>query len=164
MERRYIEGRMRDICTACHYIFYRNPVPAAGVIVTLAGEVVLVRRRYEPRVNYWCLPAGYMELGESTEEAAIRECHEETNLHVTIDTLVGVYSFGAGSSSGLVVIYAATMFGGSLRAGDDALDVATFPCDALPAAMAFPTHVQAIAHWRQQAPHLSAATRLQAGA
>jgi NADH pyrophosphatase NudC (nudix superfamily) len=82
LERRFAEGREREICPACDFVFYRNPVPAVGVVVELDGRVVLVRRRYEPRAGYWALPAGFMELGESAEEAAIRECHEETGLLV----------------------------------------------------------------------------------
>jgi ADP-ribose pyrophosphatase YjhB (NUDIX family)/ribosomal protein S18 acetylase RimI-like enzyme len=151
MQKREIEGRTRDVCEACRYICYRNPVPAVGVVVSLEGGIVLVRRKFEPRSNYWSLPAGYMELDESTEEAAVRECHEETGLHVQIDTLLGVYSFGSGSLSGLVIVYAATVVGGRLQAGDDASEVGIFPYDALPSPMAFHTHLQAIEHWRQKA-------------
>src|SRR5689334_17713361 len=114
LERRFAEGREREVCPACGFVFYRNPVPAVGVVVALDEQVVLTRRRYEPRAGYWALPAGYMELGETAEEAAIRECHEETGLLVQIDHLIGVYSFGEGEGSGLVIIYAATAVGGTL--------------------------------------------------
>jgi 8-oxo-dGTP diphosphatase len=150
MERRFTEGRDREVCPACGFIFYRNPVPAVGVVVALEGQIVLVRRRYEPRAGYWALPAGYMELGESAEEAAIRECHEETGLLVQIDHLLGVYSFGFGEGSGLVIMYAATAAGGILQASDDATEVGTFPLDALPAPFAFRTHLQALDHWRRE--------------
>ena len=80
MERRVIDNREREVCPACGFIFYRNPVPAVGVVVALEGKLALVRRRYEPRAGCWALPAGFMELGESAEDAAIRECHEETGL------------------------------------------------------------------------------------
>jgi 8-oxo-dGTP diphosphatase len=96
LERRHVDDRERDVCPACGFIFYRNPVPAVGVLVALDGKVVLVRRRYEPRAGCWALPAGFMELGESAEDAAIRECHEETGLLVRVDHLLGVYSFGEG--------------------------------------------------------------------
>lgn len=150
MEQRYIEGRTREVCPACSHIFYRNPVPAVGVVVALETGVVLVRRKFEPRAGYWGLPAGYMELGESAEEAACRECHEETGLLIQIDHLLGVYSYGAGNFSGLVIIYAATAVGGLLHAGDDATEVGVFRLDALPSPMAFRTHLQAIERWRQQ--------------
>jgi ADP-ribose pyrophosphatase YjhB (NUDIX family)/GNAT superfamily N-acetyltransferase len=150
LERRFAEGREREICPACGFVFYRNPIPAVGVVVELEGQVVLVRRRYEPRAGYWALPAGFMELGESAEEAAIRECHEETGLLVQIDHLLGVYSFGLGEQSGLVIIYAATAAGGVLVAGDDAIEAGTFSLDRLPASIAFRTHLQALDRWRRE--------------
>ncbi len=150
MERRFAEGREREICPACSFVFYRNPVPAVGVVVAMDGQVVLVRRRYEPRAGCWGLPAGYMELDESAEEAAVRECHEETSLLVQIDHLLGVYSFGEGQQSGLVIIYAATAVGGMLAAGDDATEAGVFPPDALPAPFAFRSHLQAIERWRRE--------------
>jgi ADP-ribose pyrophosphatase YjhB (NUDIX family)/GNAT superfamily N-acetyltransferase len=150
LERRFAEGREREVCPACGFVFYRNPVPAVGVVVELDGRVVLVRRKYEPRAGYWALPAGFMELGESAEEAAIRECHEETGLLVQIDHLLGVYSFGFGEQSGLVIIYAATAAGEALVAGDDATEVGAFPLDGLPAPFAFRTHLQALERWRRE--------------
>jgi ADP-ribose pyrophosphatase YjhB (NUDIX family)/N-acetylglutamate synthase-like GNAT family acetyltransferase len=150
LERRFTEGRDREVCPACGFIFYRNPIPAVGVVVALDDQVVLIRRRYAPRAGYWALPAGYMELGESTEEAAIRECHEETGLLVQIDHLLGVYSFGFGEQSGLVIIYAASAVGGELVAADDATEAGAFAPDALPAPFAFRTHLQAIDRWRRE--------------
>lgn len=154
MQPRYVEGRTREVCASCQHIFYRNPVPAVGVVVALDGRLVLVRRKFEPRSNYWSLPAGYMELGESTEQAAIRECQEETGLLVQIDALLGVYSFGVAAESGLLIIYTATAVGGNVQAGDDAAEVGAFPLDNLPRPMAFSTHMQAIEHWRQRVAHI----------
>jgi ADP-ribose pyrophosphatase YjhB (NUDIX family)/GNAT superfamily N-acetyltransferase len=160
MERRLVDDRDREVCPACGFIFYRNPVPAVGVLVALDGKVVLVRRRYEPRAGCWALPAGFMELGESAEDAAIRECHEETGLLVRVDHLLGVYSYGEGQRTGLLIIYAATATGGELAAADDATEAGVFAPDALPAPMAFPTHLQAIDRWRREtrpgsAPYLA---------
>ncbi len=160
MERRVIDERDREVCPACGFIFYRNPVPAVGVVVALEGKVVLVRRRYEPRAGCWALPAGFMELGESAEDAAIRECHEETGLLVRVDHLLGVYSYGEGQRTGLLIIYAATATGGALVAADDATEAGVFALDALPTPMAFPTHLQAIDRWRREtradiAPYLA---------
>ncbi|MEM8535958.1 MAG: GNAT family N-acetyltransferase [Chloroflexota bacterium] len=150
MERRFTEGRDRDVCPACGHILYRNPVPAVGVVVALEGKVVLVRRKFAPCIGHWALPAGYMELGESAEDAAVRECHEETNLLIQVDHLLGVYSFGLGDESGLVIIYAATAVGGYLRAGDDATEADIFDPDSLHSPMAFHTHIQAIDKWKYE--------------
>jgi ADP-ribose pyrophosphatase YjhB (NUDIX family)/GNAT superfamily N-acetyltransferase len=162
LERRFAEGREREICPACGFVFYRNPVPAVGVVVELDGRVVLVRRRYEPRAGYWALPAGFMELGESAEEAAIRECQEETGLLVQIDHLLGVYSFGYGEGSGLVIIYAATPAGGALVAGDDAVEAGAYAIDELPTPFAFRTHLQALDRWRRERRRLASALLLPA--
>lgn len=150
MVQRYLEGRTREVCPLCGYIHYRNPIPAVGVVVKRDDGVVLVRRKFEPCAGYWGLPAGYMEMGESAEEAAIRECHEETGLIIQINHLLGVYSYGDDYFSGLVIIYAATAVGGTLQAGDDAVDAQVFDVDALPRPMAFRTHIQAIERWRRQ--------------
>lgn len=160
MERRLVDDRDREVCPTCGFIFYRNPVPAVGVVVALEGKVVLVRRRYEPRAGCWALPAGFMELGESAEDAAIRECHEETGLLVRVDHLLGVYSYGQGQRTGLLIIYTATATGGELAASDDATEAGLFAPDALPTPMAFPTHLQAIDRWRREArpaagPHVA---------
>jgi ADP-ribose pyrophosphatase YjhB (NUDIX family)/GNAT superfamily N-acetyltransferase len=156
MERRVVDDREREVCPACGFIFYRNPVPAVGVVVALQGKLVLVRRRYEPRAGCWALPAGFMELGESAEDAAIRECHEETGLLVRVDHLLGVYSYGEGQRTGLLIIYAATATGGELAAADDATEAGVFATDALPTPMAFPTHLQAIDRWRRETRAASA--------
>jgi ADP-ribose pyrophosphatase YjhB (NUDIX family)/GNAT superfamily N-acetyltransferase len=160
MERRVVDDREREVCPACGFILYRNPVPAVGVVVALDGKVVLVRRRYEPRVGCWALPAGFMELGESAEEAAVRECHEETGLLVRVDHLLGVFSFGEGQGTGLLIIYAATATGGELVAADDATEVGVYAPDVLPSPMAFPTHLQAIERWRREARASEALTAL----
>lgn len=150
MQRRYLEGRVRDVCPSCNYIHYRNPVPAVGVVAQLDGGVVLVQRKFEPRAGCWGLPAGYMEMGESAEEAAIRECYEETNLAIETDHLLGVYSYGDSNCSGLIIVYTARVVGGQLQAGDDALEAGVFNPTDLPAPFAFRTHFQAIERWRQQ--------------
>lgn len=151
MERRVLDDRERDVCSVCGYILYRNPVPAVGVVVELDEKVVLVRRRYEPRAGCWALPAGFMELDESAEEAAARECHEETGLLVRVDHLLGVFSFGEGQGTGLLIIYTATVVGGELAAADDATEVGLFAPEALPEPIAFSTHIQAIERWRREA-------------
>ena len=122
-----------------------------GLLDLDAADALLVeRRRYEPRAGCWALPAGFMELDESAEEAAICECHEETGLLVRVDHLLGVYSFGEGQSTGLLIVYAATATRGELVAADDATEVGVFAPDALPAPMAFRSHLQAIDRWRRR--------------
>lgn len=144
-------GRPRQTCPHCGYVHYHNPVPGVGVIIEMDGGVVLVKRRFEPRAGWWCLPAGFLEADESAEEGAVRECKEETGLDVTVDDLFGVYSFPEGMQrSGLVIFYTVRVLGGELRAGDDAEQVRVFALDDLPENIAFRTHRQVLARLQQR--------------
>jgi ADP-ribose pyrophosphatase YjhB (NUDIX family) len=86
------EDRPRLVCAVCQYIHYINPKIVAATVPVLDGRVALLRRGIEPRKGTWTYPAGFMEFGESVEEAAIRETKEETNLDVELAGLLGVYS------------------------------------------------------------------------
>lgn len=84
-------------CPQCGYRFeeYVNPLPTVDVIIELGtGEeptpIVLIERRNEPQG--WALPGGFVDYGETVEEAAIREAREETSLEVRLTALLGVYS------------------------------------------------------------------------
>lgn len=148
MEEAEVAGRMRHMCPACGFVLYRNPVPGAGVLVEMDGGLVLVKRREPPFVGWWALPAGYIEADESVEQAAVRECKEETGLDVELVELFGVYSFPEGPvQSGIIIFYRARPIGGTLHAGDDAQDVAVFQPGALPEDLAFRTHREVIGRW-----------------
>jgi len=150
---RAVGSRERLACPACGYVHYHNPVPGVGILIEMDGGVVLIKRGGKVRPGRWALPSGYIEADESVEEAAIRESKEETGLDIRLDDLVGIYSFPEGPpTSGIIVFYRAQPVGGTLRAGDDALDVRVFQPDELPD-MPFRTHRQAIQRWlalRQQ--------------
>ena len=144
--------RLRPLCPACGYVYYLNPTVAAGTLVEEDGRVVLVRRKADPRAGFWGLPAGYVEADETAEEAAIRETLEEVGLQVSVDDLLGVYSYGDGiQRRGVLILYAAHAVGGVLQAGDDAAEAAFFAPDELPAddRIAFRTHLQALHEWRR---------------
>ncbi|MBU0704728.1 MAG: NUDIX domain-containing protein, partial [Chloroflexi bacterium] len=91
-----VAGRVRQVCPACGFVLYHNPVPGVGVLVEVKEGIVLVRRGQPPFVGWWALPAGYIEADESAEQAALRECKEETGLEVELVELFGVYSFPEG--------------------------------------------------------------------
>ncbi len=148
MEEAEIAGRVRHVCPACGFVLYRNPVPGVGVLVEMDDGLVLIRRGEEPYRGWWALPAGYIEADESVEEAAVRECKEETGLDIELLELFGVYSFPEGPGpSGIIIFYRARPVGGVLRAGDDAQDVGVFPPDGLPEKLAFRTHREVIDRW-----------------
>lgn len=141
-------GSPRPTCPACGYIYYRNPVPAAGVILDWRDRVLLVRRRYDPRAGSWCLPAGFMEYGETPEHCAIRELHEETGIVGRLGELFGVY---AGHDDprvrAVLILYRATRRSGRLVPGDDAIEAQFFALDDLPHAIAFEAHARALARY-----------------
>jgi 8-oxo-dGTP diphosphatase len=147
------EGRLRQVCPACGFVNYENPVPAAGCLVERGGCVLLVQRRFEPSAGGWTLPAGFIEWGETPERAAERETEEETGLRVRIGRLLGVFpwyrEFGENhpNDSGVLIIYAGEVLAGDLHAGDDAQDVGWFAADDLPAPIAFASHRAALAQW-----------------
>jgi len=157
METAQVGGRVREVCPACGFILYRNPVPGAGVLVEMEEGIVLVQRGQPPFVGWWALPSGYIEADESVEQAAIRECKEETGLDIELLELFGVYSFPEGPiQSGIVIFYRARPVGGELQAGDDAQDVGIFPRDGLPEPLAFRTHREVLARWsRSRSPEFS---------
>lgn len=71
------DTRLRYVCGACSQVHYQNPNIVAGAVPMWEGQVLLCRRAIEPRRGYWTLPAGFMENGETLEQAAARETEEE---------------------------------------------------------------------------------------
>lgn len=127
------EGRSRRFCPDCEWVVYRNPNPAAGVLVVRADppSVLLVKRSSSPAAGAWSLPAGYLEWDEPAPEAAVRELREETSLSVDVAD-VSLHSTrlrpGANGGYTLVVVYVtpADAVTGTPTAGSDAADVRYF--------------------------------------
>lgn len=76
------DNRERAVCTSCGEIHYENPLNVVGTVPIWQDRVLLCRRSIEPRRGLWTLPAGFMELGESTEEGAHRETDEEAGARI----------------------------------------------------------------------------------
>ena len=91
------DNRDRAVCTVCHTVHYENPLNVVGTLPVWEDQVLLCRRNIEPRHGFWTLPAGFMELGESTAEGALRETVEEAGAHVEmlgLFTLLNVVRVG----------------------------------------------------------------------
>ncbi len=150
MSQRHLDDRVRDVCDRCGHVAYRNPAPAAGVVLVEDGSVLLVRRRFDPRRGMWTLPAGFVEYDEHVEECAVRETREETGLDVELDRLFGAYmAMDDPRVRVVLLLYLGRRVGGELRPGDDAEEARFFPLDATPAEIAFRAHVQALADVRR---------------
>lgn len=82
----------RFFCENCKTIHYQNPNVVVGCLPIWQDQVMLCRRAIEPRRNYWNLPGGYLENGETVEEGAIREVWEEAGIKVKVISLHAVFS------------------------------------------------------------------------
>lgn len=80
----------RHVCTACGTIHYQNPRIIAGCVIEVEGRILLCKRAIEPRHGYWTVPAGFMENGESVQQAAAREAMEEALAQVRIGSLLAI--------------------------------------------------------------------------
>jgi ADP-ribose pyrophosphatase YjhB (NUDIX family) len=155
LESRIVEDhRERPVCPACGYIVYLNPPIAVGVIAERAdGKIPLVLRGENPGRGLWGLPAGFMEIDETAEETARRECLEETGLQVQLGDLWGVWSYYHKEKrmAGVLVLYSARVIGGEPHAGSDSMDVRFYGPDEIPFdSLAFQTHRDALTQWKMR--------------
>ena len=117
-------------CSSCGYVAFYNPKPVAATIpFTEDGEIVLLRRAIEPSRGLWTFPGGFVDLGESIEDAARRETREEVHLDVDLTGLVGVYS--RADERVVLVVYSARAHA-QPEVGDETAEVGTFTPDDLP--------------------------------
>ncbi len=142
------DNRERNVCRECGHIAYENPKIVVGSVVAHDGKVLLCRRAIEPRRDYWTLPAGYMELGETLEDGAIREAQEEAEADIALDGVLALFSI---SRIGQVQIIYRARFAAepSFAAGPESLEVGLFAWDEIPwDRIAFPTVRWALDAWR----------------
>ena len=78
------DNRPRAVCTVCSVVNYENPCNVVGTIPVWDDQVLLCRRNIEPRYGYWTLPAGFMEMGETLAEGAVRETVEEAGANIEL--------------------------------------------------------------------------------
>lgn len=123
----------RPHCAACGRFYYRNPIPAVCAFITRGDELLLVQRAVEPCRGMWSLPGGFVELGETTEDALVREMREETALEVRALRLIGVSTQHSLHYGGVMVLgYAVDDWAGEPHADSDALDIQFFARDKRP--------------------------------
>lgn len=105
-----------------------TPKIMVDVVIPSKEGVVLIRRGSEPYEGMWALPGGFVEVGETAENAAVREAKEETNLDVELERLVGVYSEPDRDPRGhnVSVTFLARVTGGDPEAATDADEVSVF--------------------------------------
>lgn len=142
------DDRSRLVCTSCGHITYINPKVVAGSLPIVDGKVLLLRRGIEPRLGMWTYPGGFLEMGETLEECAVREAQEELGILVGELRLLGVFSR---RQVGVVtIVYLSELLEGEPHATSEALEAAYFGSDEIPwADLAFPTTVSALKAWTE---------------
>lgn len=103
-----------------------TPKLVVDVVIPAESGIYLIRRGNDPFEGEWALPGGFVEVGETVEQAAVREVHEETGLEVEIERIVGVYSDPERDPRGhnVSVVFLARVAGGEPEAATDAVEVA----------------------------------------
>jgi ADP-ribose pyrophosphatase YjhB (NUDIX family) len=118
------DNRLRHICTVCSTIHYQNPKMVIGAIPEWEDKILLCRRAIEPRRGLWTLPAGFMENGETTVEAAMRETLEEANARVAIGDLYSMYNLP--HINQVHLLFRASLLDLDFSPGAESLEVALF--------------------------------------
>lgn len=140
------DDKERLVCPECSFIHYENPKIVVGTVSTWEDQYLLVRRAVAPRIGYWSLPAGYLEMGESAREGAIRETYEESGAKVIIDGLLAQYDVRRIGQIQLI-FRAQIVHLGELKAGNETLEVGLFAWQDIPwQELAFPTVSWALHH------------------
>jgi ADP-ribose pyrophosphatase YjhB (NUDIX family) len=140
------DTRLRYVCDACDTVHYQNPKIVAGCIPTLDNRLLLCKRAIEPRYGLWTLPAGFMENGESTEQAAVRETLEEACAAVDNLELYGVFSIP--HISQVYMMFRASLADENYKPGRESLDVRLFQEHEIPwDELAFPVVRTTLEHY-----------------
>ena len=144
------DNRERLVCPDCDFIHYENPKIVVGSVVVWNDRFLLCRRSIDPRKGYWTLPAGYLELNESTSDGARREALEEACADIEIDSLLAVYDIPRISQ--VQLIYRARLLSPDIAAGEESEAVALFEWSEIPwDHIAFPSVHWALGHYREVA-------------
>jgi len=120
----------RYVCAACGTVHYQNPRIVAGCVPEHEDRILLCRRAIEPRRGYWTIPAGFMENGETTQEAARRESREEALAEVEIGSLLAVVHVLHADQ--VHVMFRARLPKPEFGAGAESLEVMLYDEDSIP--------------------------------
>ena len=146
---RYVaeERRVRFKCEHCGFIHYMNPRVVASIIVEHDGRILLQLRAQEPRAGFWTFPGGFLEVGETVQQGALRETKEEVGLEVKLDGLLGVYT-RPDVGIVLVVFEATSPSGDAVIADPESRELRWFAPHEIPwDRLGFPTTESALRDW-----------------
>lgn len=130
----------RYVCDSCGTIHYQNPRLIVGCVPEYQGRILLCRRAIEPRLGFWTVPAGFMENGETLQQAAARETHEEALAKVEVGSLLSVVHVLHAQQ--VHVFFRAKMHEPDFGAGTESLEAALLAAEDIPwGDIAFPSTV-----------------------
>jgi ADP-ribose/FAD diphosphatase len=142
------EDRERDVCDGCGVVHYQNPRMIVGCIVEHDGKVLLCKRAIEPRRGLWTLPAGFLELGESAIQGAVRETFEEASARVRVTAPFA--HFDVPHIGQAYILYRAELIEASFAAGTESLEVELFSPELIPwHELAFPVMRYGLELWHE---------------
>jgi len=142
------DDRERLHCPDCGYIAYENPRVVVGTVPRYGERVLLCRRAIEPAYGYWTIPAGYLELHETTEAGALRESWEEATARLELGPILAVFSIT--HINQVQIHYRARLLDPNIAAGPESLAVGLFEWSEIPwSELAFPTVRWALAAERR---------------
>ena len=147
-----IDGRKRSFCESCGIVLYENPIPSVAVILTDPNRrILLVRRSVEPGIGEWCLPGGFIEMGETPTQAAVRELREEIGIEIEPPQLLSVGSHLNGYYGDVLIIgfNADINPDDPLVPGDDVSEAVFFSLNDRPK-MIFRVHEKFVELWRKK--------------
>jgi len=142
------DNRIRAVCEHCGAVHYQNPRNVVGVLPVWQGRILLCRRAIEPRYGLWTLPAGFMELGETTAQGAQRETVEEAGAQIELGGLYTVIDVPGVNQ--VHFFYLARVLSDALDPGPETLEAAFFALEDIPwDTLAFRTVSTTLAHYVQ---------------
>ena len=145
------DDRERFVCTSCELILYSNPRVIVGCVPIYKGEVLLCKRAIEPRKNYWTLPAGFMENGETTLQGAARETWEEARAKVSKLDLYRI--FDVPYINQVYMFYRCDLDNGEYGVGPESLETELYREEDIPwDLIAFPVVAETLREYYRDAP------------
>lgn len=146
------DNRMRDVCEHCGAVHYQNPRNVVGVVPIFGDRVLLCKRAIEPRFGKWTLPAGFMELGETTAQGAMRETQEEAGAQIELGPLYTIIDVPQAEQ--VHFFYLAKVTSEALYPGPESSDAAFFRVEDIPwGELSFRTVSTTLRHYVEDARH-----------
>ena len=137
-------------CPVCRSVTYRNPLPVSVVLLPVDGGLLLIRRTQEPQAGKWALPGGFIEVGETWQEAGARELREETGITIEAG---GIRLFDARSApDGTLLVFglAPPLLSQDLHPFVPSPETSEMTVMREPLDLAFSTHTEAVAHYWEE--------------